>query len=61
MEEKNKVGRPPKYNSPEEMQEKIDEYFASCEGTLLTDKDGNLVFDKYGSPIKLCVRPITVT
>lgn len=30
MEEKNNGGRPPMYNTKEEMQEKIDAYFESC-------------------------------
>lgn len=30
MEVKNPVGRPPKYKTPEEMQEAIDAYFAEC-------------------------------
>jgi hypothetical protein len=30
-EEKNKGGRPPKFNSVEELQDKIDEYFQECD------------------------------
>lgn len=40
---KNYGGRPPKFKTKEEMQEKIDAYFASCEGELLLDDAGNPV------------------
>lgn len=50
-----------KFNSPEEMQEKIDAYFKDCEGELLTGDDGHPIFDKYGEPIRLGVKPLTVT
>lgn len=30
-EDKNSVGRPPKFKSPEELQEKIDAYFLRCD------------------------------
>jgi hypothetical protein len=33
MGENNKVGRPPKWNTPEELQADIDRYFAECERT----------------------------
>lgn len=56
-----KVGAPPMYKTVEEMQKKIDEYFKSCEGRVLKDADGNLVFDKYGRPIVVDSRPLTVT
>jgi hypothetical protein len=36
--ESNPVGRPPMYSAPEEMQEKVDEYFRNCELTWGTDK-----------------------
>lgn len=51
----------PKYRSPEEMQEKIDEYFRACEGRPFTDEDGNVLTDKYGSPIIIGAKPPTVT
>jgi len=50
-----------KFNSPEEMQEKIDAYFEDCKGELLTDDNGQPIFDKYGEPIRLGVKPLTVT
>lgn len=55
------TGRPPKYKTPEEMQAKIDEYFKSCEGVQMTDKNGNPMFNKFGEPIFLGRKPITVT
>lgn len=56
-----KVGRPPKYNSKEEIQEKIDAYFKECAGTVLTDKDGMPMLDKYGMPIIVGAKPLTIT
>lgn len=55
------VGRPPKYKSEDEMQEKIDAYFKSCEGEMLKDSEGNYVLDKYGRPIWVGAKPITIT
>lgn len=55
------VGRPPKYKTVAEMQEKIDAYFKECEGKLLEDKEGNIVFDKFGKPVIVGAKPITVT
>lgn len=42
------VGRPPKFKSAEEMQEKIDKYFEECDGILARDKDGELITNKKG-------------
>ena len=58
---KNPVGAPPKYKNSAEMQEKIDAYFADCEGELLQDANGVPVLDKYGNEIYLHQRPPTVT
>ena len=55
------LGPPPKFQSVEEMQEKIDAYFESCEGHVLTDSDGKTVFNKYGEPVIIGARPLTVT
>lgn len=64
-EEKNKVGRPLKYKTPEEMQKRIDEYFESCyrpvailnkdksEYTYLKDKEGNIIKEQF--------KPFTIT
>ena len=45
MLEKKRNGRPPKYRTPQALQEKIDEYFESCwvdKVVEVTDKDGNV-------------------
>lgn len=49
------------YTSKEEIQEKIDKYFAECEGTPLRDEEGEVVFDKYGEPIMKGKKPLTIT
>lgn len=61
MEEKNKGGRPPKFTSVEEMQAMIDEYFKYCEGTVVTDNDGNPITNKYGEAVVIGARPLTIT
>ena len=61
MSEPNKVGRPPMYQTAEEMQEKIDAYFESCKGRYLEDDDGNYVLTKSGLPIIVDARPLTIT
>ena len=61
MEEKNKGGRPPMYNTKEEMQEKIDAYFEKCEGTVLNNASGEVVLDKYGDPVVVGRKPLTIT
>lgn len=55
------VGAPPKYKSVKEMQKAIDKYFEDCKGEVLTDADGNVMYDKYGCPIVVGSRPLTVT
>ena len=57
----NKIGRPPFYNTAEEIQEKIDAYFEECKGEILFDSDGNPMVDKYGNVIRVGVRPLTIT
>ena len=51
----------PKYLCAEEIQEKIDAYFKACEGHVLTDEEGNIIYDKYGKPVIIDRRPPTVT
>lgn len=48
--------RPPKYNNPQEMQAKIDEYFALCEPKILTYTDEETgeerpMLDSKGQPV----------
>ena len=59
-ETENKVGRPPMYKTPEEMQKAIDEYFESCDGEYIII-DGSAVTDKNGIPVKTKARPYTIT
>lgn len=52
----------PRYKNPEEMQRKIDEYFESIKGEILTDDEGKPVFTKSGEPCYIKPpRPPTVT
>lgn len=55
------VGRPPKYKSKEEIEEKIEQYFKDCEGHALTDDEGNTVYNKWGYPVIVDRKPPTVT
>ena len=61
MSEKRSVGRPPKYKSAEEIQEKIDAYFKACEGTVLCGDDGKPVLNKFGEAVIVGAKPLTVT
>lgn len=54
------VGRPPKYKSVDEIQEKIDAYFESCKGEPIM-VDGEPYLDKYGNPVLINAQPPTVT
>lgn len=58
---KQAVGKPPKFKTKEEIQEKIYAYFKACEGEILKDKDGNPMLNKWGKPIIFRQRPPTVT
>lgn len=58
---KNKGGRPPMYETAEEMQEVIDRYFEDCEGKLYTDESGEPKLDRFGNEIYLGAKPPTVT
>ena len=54
------MGRKPTFTSAEEMQEKIDAYFASCEPELLRDGDGTPMLNKNGEPVYVGGRPMTI-
>lgn len=54
-------GRPPKYKNVEEIKDKIEQYFKSCEGEPLLDADGNPMLDKWQQPIIVGKKPLTVT
>ena len=61
MATKKAGGRLPRYKTKEEIEEKIEAYFRSCEGEVLLDENGNAVTDKGGRPILIHQRPHTVT
>ena len=54
------MGRKPTFTSAEEMQEKIDAYFASCEPELLRDGAGTPMLNKNGEPVYVGGRPMTI-
>ena len=54
------MGRKPTFTSAEEMQEKIDAYFESCEPELLRDGDGTPMLNKNGEPVYVGGRPMTI-
>ncbi len=58
-EEKALVGRPKKYKSAKEMQDKIDAYFRSCMSVKM-DKYGNLLYDASGNPVLIQIKPFTM-
>lgn len=55
------MGMTPKYNSVEEIEDKIEQYFEDCKGHPLTNSDGEQVFDKFNRPVFLDVHPPTIT
>ena len=55
------VGRPSKYESKEQIEELIEQYFEACEGKILKDSEGDPVFNKFGQPVIVNQRPPTVT
>lgn len=61
MEERRLVGRPKKYNTAEEMQEKIDNYFLSCFKPAL-DKKGKIMHNPFtGEIILQQYKPFTMS
>ena len=58
--EKNNFGRPLKYKSVTELQEKIDEYFESRKPEIINDINGHPMRDKNGHPIYE-LNPPTIT
>ena len=59
------AGRNPKFESAEEMQKLIDEYFEECNGIILRYEEGvnkgNPIVDKYDNPVIIGRHPPTVT
>lgn len=59
---KNPVGRPPKYRSKEEIQQKIDAYFRECDGEPYYDADGRPLVSSQGRVVyRKAPKPPTVT
>lgn len=58
--ERKKTGRPFAIKSREELQEKIDKYFADCEAKPMVI-DGKIMLDKNGFPIYDGGRPLTMS
>ena len=54
-------GRPPKYESKEQIESLIEAYFKKCEGEILRDSDDEIILDKFGRPVMIGARPPTVT
>lgn len=50
----------PKYTN-DELEKKVEEYFEKCEGEMLTDENGEIVYNKYGQPVIIKVHPPTMT
>ncbi len=61
MAEVNKGGRPPKFSSVKKMQEKIDEYFAKCEGEVLKNGKNEPLLNKHGQAVIVGRKPPTMT
>lgn len=56
------AGRPPKYRDRAEMQAKIEDYFAKCEGEPAIDPEtGAPMVNKWGEVVYINRRPPTVT
>lgn len=56
----NKGGRPLKFQSVEELQQKIDAYFVSC-WSQKYDKNGQPIYSKEGEPVMELTKPYTVS
>lgn len=56
------AGRPPRYKTAEELEEKIEEYFESCGPVILKDSEGNAVTnEKTGAPVMVEYKHPTMT
>jgi hypothetical protein len=55
------MARPSFYANAAKMQEAVDAYFASCNGTFIKDDDGEYITDKAGNPFLFGGKPPTVT
>lgn len=48
------------FNSPEELEIAVNDYFQSCY-TYKLDKNGNIMYDRNGEPIKYLSKPFTIS
>ncbi len=55
------VGRPPKFETVQQMEKLIKRYFKKCDGKILKDKTGSIILDKNGQPIVINRKIPTVT
>ena len=56
-----KVGRPPKWDDPEKLQEAIDKYFEDCKGHPYVQEDGSVLLDRDGLPVIVDAEPPTMS
>ena len=62
VSKKSHGGRPPKFKTREEIQEKIDQYFVECEGVPYVDEDGRPLRTEKGDILyEKAPKPPTVT
>lgn len=64
MEEKRKPGRPfgtLKYDNINDLQKGIDKYFADCDPHVMYDDDGNIIYNKDGTPAMTPQKPYTMS
>jgi hypothetical protein len=54
------MGRPPIFATPQEMQEAIDDYFASCVPVFARDDEGEIAYHK-GNPIVIDINSPTIS
>lgn len=59
--EKGQPGRPRKWNSPKAMEKAIDDYFIECEGELMRDTDGTIIYNRNIQPVYINRKPPTVS
>lgn len=61
MAKQKRAGRPPKYESKEQIEGLIDDYFKKCEGEILRDSNDEPILNKWGMPVIVGAKPPTVT
>lgn len=61
MNKNSKMGRPPFYGTPEELQAAVNRYFESCKGTPVFDENGLPVMTRAGTQKMTGETPPTIT